>query len=189
MVDAQTIGVLVTAASVTVAAVYYIMTLRVQQRNVKTNIESRQIQLLTQLSQPAMSYEGQKRYLEYMNIEWKDYDDFENKYGSDNNPDNYAIRYSWNSYFQTIGVLLKYGLIEPDILYDYTGSTLIWAWGKYRGIYERMREAYGNPALYENWEYAYNEMVRVAEVRRHPTGFPGSFRYTEEMRRKVKSEA
>ncbi|MGD0804553.1 MAG: hypothetical protein ABSA11_10840 [Candidatus Bathyarchaeia archaeon] len=50
MVDAQTIGVLVTAASVTVAAIYYIFTLRINQRNLKANLETRQAQFMNQIS-------------------------------------------------------------------------------------------------------------------------------------------
>jgi len=43
--DVQTIGVLVTATSVTIAAIYYVMTLRASQRNMETNLETRQAQL------------------------------------------------------------------------------------------------------------------------------------------------
>jgi hypothetical protein len=60
MVDAQTIGVLVTAASVTVAAIYYIFTLRI---NMKTqeftlkarqqNLETRQARTSIRLNEPA----------------------------------------------------------------------------------------------------------------------------------------
>jgi len=45
MVDIQTVGVLITAASVTVAAIYYMFTLRINQKNVKTTLETRQAQL------------------------------------------------------------------------------------------------------------------------------------------------
>jgi hypothetical protein len=49
MVDAQTIGVLVTAASVTVAVIYYSLTLRTNQRNIKTTLETRQAQLFMEV--------------------------------------------------------------------------------------------------------------------------------------------
>jgi hypothetical protein len=67
MVDAQTIGVLVTASSVTVAAVYYMFTLRTNQRNYKATLETRQAQLFMQLfdrwtsSEFALNY-GKARY-------------------------------------------------------------------------------------------------------------------------------
>ncbi|MGD0805493.1 MAG: hypothetical protein ABSA11_15645 [Candidatus Bathyarchaeia archaeon] len=82
MVDAQTIGVLVTA-SVTVAAIYYASTLGEARR-------SRHIQLLLQTVNYLQNGDAYKQYVTMMNMEWKDYDDFEKKYRSDNNPDAYA---------------------------------------------------------------------------------------------------
>jgi hypothetical protein len=49
LVDVQTVGVLVTAASVSVAAIYYIFTLRTNQKNLKMNLETRQAQLFMQM--------------------------------------------------------------------------------------------------------------------------------------------
>jgi hypothetical protein len=43
MVDIQTVGVLVSAASVSVAVIYYVMTLRVQQDNMKNTLETRKL--------------------------------------------------------------------------------------------------------------------------------------------------
>jgi transcription antitermination factor NusG len=65
LVDAQTVGVLVTAASVTVAAIYYVLTLRTNQRNIKANLETRQTQLFMlslfdRLSSPEASERARK---------------------------------------------------------------------------------------------------------------------------------
>ncbi len=51
MVDAQTIGVLVTATSMTLAAIYYVLTLRTNQRNLKMDLETRQTELFMQVFQ------------------------------------------------------------------------------------------------------------------------------------------
>lgn len=86
MVDAQTFGVLVTAVSVSVAAVYYVMTLRVQQTNMKHTLETRQAQFFIQFYQNGFgTVEGLKRWIEILHYEFKDYDEFEEKYGSENN--------------------------------------------------------------------------------------------------------
>ncbi len=45
MVDIQTIGVLVATASVTLAATYYMLTLRATQRSMKNTLETRQVQM------------------------------------------------------------------------------------------------------------------------------------------------
>jgi len=47
LVDAQTIGVLVTAASVTVAAVYYVFTLRINSRTQELALKAQQQNLET----------------------------------------------------------------------------------------------------------------------------------------------
>jgi hypothetical protein len=82
LVDAQTIGVLVTAASVTVAAIYYSLTLRTNQRNSKANLETRQAQLFMQLYTTFSSYEFKTKWHNIMDVlEWRDYEDFWAKFG------------------------------------------------------------------------------------------------------------
>ena len=84
MVDVQTIGVLVTAASVTVAAIYYIMTLRATQRNMKTTLETRQAQFLMSLYQRWSDSEYQDNWFFTMfKMSWSDYEDFTKKYPAD----------------------------------------------------------------------------------------------------------
>jgi hypothetical protein len=67
-----------------IAAVYYVMNLREQRRN-------RIITFTQNLMQTFNTVETFKIQGELLNMEWKDYDDFE-KYGSDNNLDNYGKR-------------------------------------------------------------------------------------------------
>ena len=49
MVDVQTIGVLVIPTSVTIAAIYYTITLRTSQKNMRATLETRQAQLFMQM--------------------------------------------------------------------------------------------------------------------------------------------
>ena len=56
--------------------------------------------------------------------------DFEIKYGSDNNPKANAQRLTlWNAY-NNFGVLLKKGLIDPEMVYDAAGAVTILFWEK-----------------------------------------------------------
>ena len=89
MVDAQTIGVLVTAVSVTVAAVYYIMTLRVQQENMKTTLDTRQAQLFQSAYSRFSSKEMMLDFIKMNQWEWRDYDDYMEKFGL-GHPEEYA---------------------------------------------------------------------------------------------------
>lgn len=70
---------------------YYVLTVRNSQRSQQIARETQQLQLLIQLAS-FQDLEFSKIDLEVINMEWTDYDDFERKYGSDYNPDNYAKR-------------------------------------------------------------------------------------------------
>ena len=72
--------------------------------------------------------EGMSSFMETMYMEWEGYADFERKYGSDNNPKAYLQRVMvWNSY-NNYGVLLKRGLIDPEMVYDAAGAAIIMSW-------------------------------------------------------------
>ena len=100
----QAFSYIMGSLGVFVAAVYYVMTLRTTQRNLKANLETRQFQLLMHVAQSPTSIEGQRRFIEWISMDWDDYDDFERKYGSDVNPENYALRASTSNWFNTMGI-------------------------------------------------------------------------------------
>jgi hypothetical protein len=83
LVDVQTIGVLVTAASVSVAAIYYIMTLRTQQANMKTTLETRQAQLLMQIYNRVSNRDFARDWAEINYFwKWNDNKEYWKKYGT-----------------------------------------------------------------------------------------------------------
>jgi hypothetical protein len=74
LVDVQTIGVLVTATSLTVAAIYYMFTLRI-------NMKARKMETCRLAMSDMSSEHGLERYATIMTLEWKDYEDFMERYG------------------------------------------------------------------------------------------------------------
>ena len=112
----------------TVAAIYYIFTLRTNQRNLKANLDTRKLQLITGLGQSLFSENGYRTFGELMNMHWKDYDDFEKKYGSDFNLDNYAKRTTQEYNYNMLGTLIREKLVEPETLYNMgmLGAAFIW---------------------------------------------------------------
>jgi len=99
LVVLQSASYMAAAIGVFVAAIYYVMTLRITQRNMRMPLETRKLQFITNSAQHLLNEEGFKRYGELMNMEWRDYDDFERKYGSDFNMDNFAKRSTaWTTY-------------------------------------------------------------------------------------------
>ena len=91
---------MVAATGVLVAAAFYIL-------NLRETMINRRINETNSLLEGFMSEEGQRRWGELLNMEWSDYDDFEKKYGSDVNLDNFAKRQSTFYLFDTLGNMLR----------------------------------------------------------------------------------
>ncbi len=164
MVDVQTIGVVVTAASVTVAAIYYVMTLRVQQKNMNLTLETRRVNLIDSLSSRLVNSNGMKSYFELMNYEWTDYEDFEKKYGSDANIDSTAKRYSMWSDYNTMGTMVRKGIINIEDLYDMGQLGIIFLWAKYRPIIEEGRKRYNGKNYLKDFEYLAEEVLKYVKA-------------------------
>ena len=168
MVYVQTVGLVVTAVSVSVAALYYILTLR------ETN-RKRRVDFSINLNNFLNSEEAMLRFRELMNMEYSDYSDFEHKYGSDTNPDNFAKRQAawWN--YNTLGHVLKSGMIDAESIYALNGESCIWIWEKSRGLIEEARRRYNGTDFMRDYEFLYGEMMRL-KLRNDP-GFkvPSTF--------------
>ncbi len=174
LVDAQTIGVLVTAASVTVAAIYYIMTLRINQRNGR-------ITLTNNIMQSILTKENQKDFGELMNMTWVDYDDFEKKYGSDYNLDNFAKRMSAWSTYDALGNLLRQSLADLDTIYNSGTICILWTWVKFKPVIEEHRRRYGGKDAFNGFEYLGDSLMRLKKLNDPGFKFPAEFtRYIPE---------
>ncbi len=95
--------------------------------------------------------------------EWSDYEDFEAKYGHHANPDDNAM---WNSAFQWlegIGVLVRRGLIDPELVFDLLYGFVILYWEKFYPVFMAMREEL-SPKMFEDLEFLYNEMKKLSET-------------------------
>jgi len=168
LVDAQTIGVLVTAASVTVAAIYYIFTLRTNQRNLKMNIESRKIELTNNILHDLMSEASWEAFAEVMNMTWSDFDDFTKKYDSTVNPELFAKRMSYISTLDNIGYLYKLNLIDADTVYEVGGTGAIWFYAKFKSIIDGYRRISWGNDRFRNFDYLASEMYRL-QMKRDPS--------------------
>jgi len=165
----QSISYIAGALGVCIAAIFYILNLRISQknqeisqRNMKTTLETRKLQFVTSITNQLLSEEGQKRFGELLNMEWRDYDDFEKKYGSDYNLDNYAKKMSvWNTY-NTLGMLVREKLIEPEVLYSITGTNPIFMWSKFKDLIAESQERYGGGDTLSDFKFLSNEIQRIA---------------------------
>ena len=170
----QSVSYIAGALGVCIAAVFYVLNLRISQRNMRQTLETRKLQFVTSITNQLNSEEGHRRYTELMNMEWKDYDEFERKYGSDNNLDNAAKRFCvWYTY-NTLGMLVREKLVEPELLYPIL-SGLINHWTKFKDVIKEQRKRYGNMDDLSDFEFLYNEIHRVTLSRDPSFKIPETF--------------
>ena len=153
MVDVQTIGVLVTATSLTVAAIYYMFTLRI-------NMKAREMETCRLAMSDMSSQAGLNRYATVMTLEWKDYEDFMQRYGY-SNPEIYGKWVSQLFMLETMGVLVKSGVAPAETLYYLGGYGVIRLWEKYKPIIQGRRDAAFGQDFMINLEFFAGEMMKI----------------------------
>ena len=152
----QTLGILLAGISLTAAAIYYTFTIRNQNR-------TRQAQLLMNLYETYRSPEFRKQQMTIQNLEYTDYDEFIEKYGSEKNPDAWAIWFSVAAFFNGVGVLVGRNLIDIDLVEELLGNITDRMWTvmgpvlkewREQGTTQKMRKY----ELLHGFEYLYNLM-------------------------------
>ena len=166
MIDLQTLPIILTGVGMMIALSYYALTLRNQNR-------TRQAQLLMGLYETYRSPEFRKRQTEILFLEWKDFDDFQEKYMWGANPDVWVNWLSLGGFFNGIGVLLRRKLIEIDLVEELLSNITFVVMERMRPILMGWRATSRFPAsrskkyeLMSGFEYLYNELKRREE--RHP---------------------
>ena len=143
----QTIGILLTALTVSIAATYYTLTLRYTRRNQELTLkaqeqakETRQAQLLMQIYEAYRSTKLRLQIEEILFQEWTDFTDFWEKYGAENNPVAWSNWGSVAAFFNGVGVLLKNGLIDVDLVEELLSNQAFVAWVRMEPILRGWRD-------------------------------------------------
>ena len=151
----QSVSYIAGALGVCVAAFYYVMNLRETARN-------RRVALTANLMQNFISEEGSKRWMELMQMEWKDIDEFGKKYDSSVNIDNYAKRNTVFNTMDVIGYQYKQGLIDTGTLWSICNNAVPVTLAKFKPVFnEYKRRGWFLKNTYENFEYLAYEMAKV----------------------------
>ena len=163
MVDYSTLSIVFTGLSISIAAFYYIMTLRNTQRNQQLQLETRQVQLFMSI------YNGWDEKLsnalyEIMSWEWEDFDDFWEKYGWMHNREKYTAYVSpLTIYFEGLGVLIKEGHLDIRYVALLISGVTRMFWEKIGPFVLEAREKFGNPAYMSETEYLYIKLIQYLE--------------------------
>ena len=155
----QSISYMAGAIGVCIAAIYYVLIVRLNQRTMRITLTNNLIQRL-------LTEEFTAQVTELIYMEWKDYDDYEKKYGSDNNPEIFNKRSTVWGVFDSLGILLLKGLADKDILYNCQAVfASAFLWSKYRLVLEENRRRYIGKDGYIGLEYLGREMLRTKQIR------------------------
>jgi len=157
----QSISYMAGALGVCVAAIYYML-------NMRLSIKAREMQICREFASDYTSEHGMTRYGTMMTMEWNDYEDFMNKYGR-SHPDLYGKWISQFFSFEMWGLLLERRIIDPELIYYLGGYGAIRSWDKYKDVIQGFRDNYWGPDFMLKSEYLVNLMVKIKM--KHDTGF------------------
>jgi len=159
MIDLQTVLTYLTLISVPVGVFYHIMTLNNTRRNQRLALETRQAQLYMNLYATYHSPEFRELLYKLMYQEWKDYDEWNEKYGEKNYPEMVAFG-SVMGYFNGLGLLVRKSLIDIDTVYDLLSTFIVVVWEKHLPIMQAQRDKRNRP-IWGEFEYLYNEVKKI----------------------------
>jgi len=101
--------------------------------------------------------------MELYQMEWEDFDDFERKYGSDRNIENFGKRYSSWYFYNRIGWLLHEGVVDIKTVNAITAQFVLWMWDKFGSLIVKQREVFNMPDFCIWFEYLAGEIRRYRE--------------------------
>jgi len=160
-VDIIEISAVVAAVGVLAGVVYYILDMR-------HNMKIREMETCRLTMSDFISEQAIKRHATMMNMEWKDLNDFIEKYGHPN-PEGLSIWTSWFFAWEMMGILLKNKIVRAEEMYDLGGYTAILAWEKFKDVIQGFRSFRGSrwtpPDLLSNAEFFTQEMLKVKTQR------------------------
>ena len=165
MVTIETISIVFTGISISLAAFYYINTLRNSQRNQQTQLETRQAQLFIQLyNRFRDDTESLDIESSFLDVEIKSSEDFIRLWRTDE--DFGKVLSTLGGFYEGIGVMVREGYIPVRLVALQWGGTTRRFWEKMEPFMSDVREVQEFPRAWAETEYLYNELMKYIEE--HP---------------------
>jgi len=146
VVDIQTVSIAIASAGVFIAAIYYILQIRHQTK-------LRQTDLIMRLYSRFGSEGFQKTFDKVRRREAKGFHDYEEKYG-------WAEWIAIGTFFEGIGILLHRKLVDIGLVDDLFTAPIKMSWDKMKDSIIEVRKEWGQPTIFEWFEYLYGEMQK-----------------------------
>jgi hypothetical protein len=92
---------------------------------------------------------------------WKDVNDFFQKYGPENNPDDWAKFVSVGSYYEGMGMMVKKNLINIDMIPEVIAIAVLEFWEKVQPVAIQMSKQFRRPQAFDGIKFLYHRLQRV----------------------------
>jgi hypothetical protein len=159
LAEIQAAYYMVAATGVLVAAGYYVLNLRISQRNMRVNQETRQIQILMDYNRDINEgFNSMKNWVDSRNAKWSSFDEYQSKYGPVNDPEGHGYRLKTWRRLHTMGLMVKDGLISLDLFMDYIGDSPAGYWDQYSDLIKEYRVRFHAPNYLYGLEYLAGEI-------------------------------
>ena len=165
----QAVSYIMGSLGVFLAAVYYISTLRNNQRTQQLQLETRQAQLFMQIyNQGANNREFIEAWNRVMHMKFTNLQEFLEEIDYEN-PDTRENQYAINiltGYYEGLGTLVKEDMLNIRWVALLFGSWTRMFWEKVEPIAEEIRVDHKAPRFFSETEYLYNELMKY--MKEHP---------------------
>ena len=150
MVSLEVLALVLTGLGLTASIVYYANIIQ------NTNKERRKEQMYLRFQIHDLDYTKAYSYL--MSKDFTTTEEFLKHFNVKENPEAWAYYIYIGIRYNNIGLLLREGLIDPDIVFDiFNPMVIIQLWEKIAPIEKQTRIRNNHPKHYEAFEYLYNE--------------------------------
>jgi hypothetical protein len=168
----QAVSYIMGSLGVFVAAVYYIMNIKNNQRNQEIahrnqelGLKAQELQLETRQAQLFMQlysiYDSKDFINDYTDVCWRheysDLDDWMKKYHPQKNPEAYASFMRLGRFYEGVGILVEKNLISLDLVVELMSEAIIFSWDRLKVYAYGQRELTNMPI----WEHFENLMTEV----------------------------
>ena len=155
----ETLPLVITGLSLAASIIYYANILRNASKNQKIQQETRNAQFYMQFVKEMITPEFTEFWIEMLQWEWDDYDDFERKYGSVKSPLLFGKRYNVWKMFDVLGWLVEKGMVGIEDANALMSQSLLWSWTKFEPIIYEWRRIYMMPDAFVYWERLNHKVV------------------------------
>jgi hypothetical protein len=166
----QSVSYIAGALGVCVAAFYYVMNLRITQKNQELslaaqqqNLETRQAQLFMSVYQASYSNEVLDNLNKVFKMNYKTIEDYNKMI---NDPELYRAFYNIAGRYEGIGVLVKEGLVDVRIVSLLESGMIQWWWDRFGSFVLACRKEMGFPRYMVETEYLAKKVAEYKQT--HP---------------------